>query len=114
MIQSINSKAELSVEATSYYSIAEYGKLLLGDKGFEFYCDRNIKRNIQIPWNEITCVSATVLFKKWIVRFCIHTKANGDFMFASKKAKQVLIICGNHIGKEHLVHSKTLLSRFRK
>ncbi|MDD6467148.1 MAG: DUF956 family protein [Erysipelotrichaceae bacterium] len=106
MIQSINTKAILTVDATSYLSIPQYGKLLIGDQGFEFYCDRNVRHNIQIPWNQITHIAVFIVCKKWIVRFCIYTHQNGEFWFASKQVKRVLNLCADFIGKENLVSFK--------
>ncbi|MFS1260867.1 DUF956 family protein, partial [Enterococcus lactis] len=41
MVQSINTKVDLTINATSYLGIAEYGKIMIGDKGFEFYNERD-------------------------------------------------------------------------
>lgn len=114
MVHSINTKAELSVEATSYYGLPEYGKLLLGNQGFEFFSDRDVRRNIQIPWKEISHISASVLFGKWIVRYCVYTKSAGTFSFASKKPKEVLTLAGKYIGADQLVYAKTLVSVIKK
>lgn len=111
MAQSINTKCILSVPATSYTQVTGYGKLLIGDKGFEFYSDRNPEMNIQIPWTEIKSTHSMVLFNKWINRYNIDTKENGVFGFASKEPKKVLRIIQDHIGKENMFRQKTITSR---
>ncbi|WP_155730330.1 DUF956 family protein, partial [Streptobacillus moniliformis] len=51
-----------------------YGKVLVGDKSFEYYNDRNVNDYIQIPWEEVEYIAAQVFFKRWITRFVIFTK----------------------------------------
>ena len=36
MAQSINTRVDVVVEATSYQGLTNYGKIMVGDKGFEF------------------------------------------------------------------------------
>ena len=75
MVQSMNTKVDYTVAATSYLGMANYGKVMIGDKAFEFYNEKNLKDYIQIPWEEIDYVMASVNFKgKWIPRFAIVTK----------------------------------------
>ena len=54
MAQSQNTKVEMTIKATSYHSLATYGDVLIGDKAFEFYNERNPEDFIQIPWDEIS------------------------------------------------------------
>ena len=69
MVQSLNTKVDLTVKATSYLGLANYGEVMVGDKAFEFYNEKNIRDYIQIPWEEVNCVMASVMFKgKWIPR----------------------------------------------
>ena len=43
--------------------MATYGNVrLLGNKAFEFYNERNPEDYIQIPWDEIDRVAASVMF----------------------------------------------------
>lgn len=63
MVQSLNTKVDLVVKATSYQGLTDYGKLMIGDKGFEFYNDRDASNFIQIPWEEVDYVIASVMFK---------------------------------------------------
>ena len=41
MVQSLNTKVDFTIEATSYLGIASYGKVMVGDKAFEFYNEKN-------------------------------------------------------------------------
>ncbi|MBU5595259.1 DUF956 family protein [Amphibacillus sp. MSJ-3] len=106
MIQSMNTKVELVIDATSHLGLPEYGKIITGDKGFEFYNDRNIQKYIQIPWEEVDYVVASILFKgKWIPRYAIQTKKNGKFIFSSKDPKRVLRAVRGYIDSDRIVQS---------
>ena len=84
MAQSINTRVDVVVEATSYQGLTNYGKIMVGDKGFEFFNTRNVNDYIQIPWEEVDYVIASVMFKgKKIPRYAIQTKINGTFSFSS-------------------------------
>ncbi|MCP0887387.1 DUF956 family protein [Ligilactobacillus sp. WILCCON 0076] len=115
MIESINSKVDLTIDATSYMGIAQYGKILVGNAGFEFYDDRDSNKYIQIPWEEVDLVIASVMFKgKWIPRYAIQTKRNGIFTFSSKKPKKVLRAIRNYISPDHMVRSMTFFQIIRR
>lgn len=89
MVQSINTKIDLTIDATSYLGVADYGKIMIGDKGFEFFNNRDARKFVQIPWEEVDYVIASVVFKgKWIPRYAIQTKKNGTYSFASKEPKR--------------------------
>lgn len=106
MIDSLNTKVDLTIKGTSFLGIADYGKIMIGDKAFEFYSDRDRRKFIQIPWNEVDYVIASVMFKgKWIPRYAIQTKKNGTFTFASKEPKKVLRTMRNYIDPEKMVKS---------
>jgi len=53
MVESLNTKADLVINATSHLGLTDYGKIMIGDKGFEFYDDRDANNYIQIPWGEV-------------------------------------------------------------
>ena len=63
MVQSLNKKVDLTINATSYLGMANYGKVLVGDEAFEYYNDKNVNDYIQIPWSEVTEIMASVMFK---------------------------------------------------
>ena len=91
MVESLNTKVDFVIDATSFSGLTDYGKIMIGDKGFEFYHGRDPRKFIQIPWEEVDYVVASVFFKgKWIPRYGIQTKKNGTFIFSSKKPKKVL------------------------
>ena len=62
MVQSLNKKVDLTINATSYLGMANYGKVLVGDEAFEYYNDKNVNDYIQIPWSEVTEIMASVMF----------------------------------------------------
>ncbi len=106
MAQSINTRVDVVVEATSYQGLKNYGKIMVGDKGFEFFNTRNVNDYIQIPWEEVDYVIASVMFKgKWIPRYAIQTKKNGTYTFASKEPKRVLRAIREYVDPDHMVQS---------
>ena len=91
-VESINTKAEFTCSGVSYHSIvAVVGKFMLGDKGFEFYNDRNVRDFIQIPWDNIEAAGANVHGRRVSRHFEIYTDA-GKFLFASKESGKILKI----------------------
>ncbi|HJG49456.1 DUF956 family protein [Limosilactobacillus ingluviei] len=108
MVESLNKKAELIAKGTYFTTFSAYGQIMIGDEGFEFYEDRNVQNFVQIPWDEIDLVVASLLFGgKWIPRFKIQTKRNGSFIFAAREPKRVLKAMTNHIDPNHVVRALT-------
>ncbi|MBO0455989.1 DUF956 family protein [Enterococcus hulanensis] len=106
MVQSINTKVDLTIDATSYLGVADYGKIMIGDKGFEFFNNRDARKFVQVPWEEVDYVIASVVFKgKWIPRYAIQTKKNGTYSFASKEPKKVLRAIREYVDPDHMVRS---------
>lgn len=106
MVKSLNTKVDLVVEATAFTGLGDYGKIMIGDKGFEFYNSRNHLKFIQIPWGEVDYIIASIIFKgKWIPRYAIKTKKNGTYSFASKEPKKVLRTIRNYVEAERIVRS---------
>lgn len=106
MVQSLNRNVDLVIDATSFTGIADYGRVMIGDKAFEFYNSRDSRKYIQIPWEEVDYVIASVLFKgKWIPRYAIRTKRSGTYIFSSKEAKKVLRTVRNYVDPNHMVYS---------
>ena len=98
MVQSLNKKVDLTINATSYLGMANYGKVLVGDEAFEYYNDKNVNDYIQIPWSEVTEIMASVMFKgKWIPRFAVVTKNNGNFIFSTRDNKKTLRAVRNYV-----------------
>ncbi|MDH6364419.1 hypothetical protein M2139_001442 [Enterococcus sp. PF1-24] len=106
MVQSLNTKVDLVIEGTAFTGLTDYGKIMIGDKSFEFYHDRDTRKYMQIPWEEVDYVLASVMFKgRWIPRFAIQTKKNGTYTFAAKDAKKVLRAIRNYVPSERMVQS---------
>ena len=106
MVQSLNTKVDLVVKATSYQGLTDYGKIMIGDKGFEFYNERDANKFIQIPWEEVDYVIASIMFKgKKIPRYAIQTKKNGTYSFSSKQPKEVLRAIREYVDPSHMVQS---------
>lgn len=106
MVQSLNTKVDFTIKATSYLGLANYGNIMVGDKALEFYNEKNVEDHIQIPWEEVKCVMASVLFKgKWIPRFAVVTKKNGNFTFSTRDNKALLRAVNKYIASENLVRS---------
>lgn len=115
MVQSINTKVDLVIEGTSFLGLTDYGKIMIGDRGFEFFNDRDVNKYIQIPWDEVNLVIASVMFKgKWIPRFAIETKKSGTYTFSSKKAKVVLRAINQYIDSDHIVQSLSFFQVIRR
>ena len=106
MVQSLNTKVDLVIDATAFTGISNYGKIMIGDKGFEFYNSRDSRKYIQIPWEEVDYVITSVMLKgKWIPRYAIRTKKNGTYTFASKEPKKVLRVVRNYVDENRIVRS---------
>lgn len=106
MVQSLNKKVDLTINATSYLGMVNYGKVLVGDEAFEYYNDKNVNDYIQIPWSEVTEIMASVMFKgKWIPRFAVVTKNNGNFIFSTRDNKKTLRAVRNYVDPNNMVRS---------
>lgn len=106
MVQSLNTKVDLVIDATAFTGLTDYGKIMIGNKGFEFYNNRDVHKFIQIPWEEVDYVIASVMFKgRWIPRYALQTKKQGTFTFSSKQPKKVLKEIRNYVEPSHMVQS---------
>lgn len=106
----MNTKVDMTIKATSYHGLAVYGDMMIGDKAVEFYNERNVEDYIQIPWEEIDHVAASVMAGgKWISRFAVFTKKNGHFSFSTRDNKKTLRAMRPYVGEENLVRSPNLL-----
>ncbi len=121
MAQSQNTKVEYVDKASFLNGLTKAGQVMLGDKAFEFYNDRNPEDYIQIPWEEIDYVSAEVIGKS-IPRFAIFIKeatpegsqrrvwkAQGHFTFSTKDNKACLRAIREHVPADRLLRSPNFL-----
>lgn len=115
MAASMNTRADLVTDAVFHQGLESYGKILIGDKGFEFYNDHHTEDYIQIPWQEVELVMASVYRKgKYIPRYAIQTKTNGVYSFSSKNALRVLKAINQYIPSDKIVRSMTVFQVFKR
>lgn len=115
MVQSINHKADFVTKATSFQGFDEYGQIMVGDQGLEFFSDRNVNKFVRIPWDEVDVVIASVLFKgKWIPRIAIRTKKDGTFQFAAREPKKLLHHINQYIPADRMYRSWTFFEVVKK
>ncbi|MBP3893110.1 MAG: DUF956 family protein [Atopobiaceae bacterium] len=107
MAQSMNTKVDLTIRATSFHSLTVYGDMMIGDKAIEFYNEKNVEDYVQIPWTEVDKVAAEVLFGKYIPRFAIMTKQNGNFSFSTRDNKKTLRAIREYVPADRMVKSTT-------
>ncbi len=106
MAQSQNSSVDLTIKATSFAGIGTYGDVMVGNKAFEFYNERNVEDYIQIPWEEVDYISAEVVGKK-ITRFAIFIKQGGHFAFSTRDNKKTLRAVREYVPEDRLLRSKS-------
>ena len=102
MVQSQNTKVDYTERASSLSGLTTYGDVMVGDRAFEFYNERNKEDFIQIPWDEVDYVAAEVLPGKKIARFAIFTKENGHFDFSTRDNKATLRAMREHLPEDLL------------
>ena len=106
MAQSMNSSVDFTVKASSFLGFTSYGNVMVGNRAFEFYNERNPEDNIQIPWDQIDHVAASVMFGgRLIPRFAIMTKENGNFTFSTRDNKATLRAINKYIPGDRLLRS---------
>lgn len=106
MAQSQNTKVDLTIPASSFSRLSSTGKIMIGDRAFEYYNDRNVEDYIQIPWSEVDHVAASVMFGgRLIPRFAVFTKQNGRYAFSARDNKKTLRTMRTYLGGEKLQRS---------
>ncbi|MDF7670622.1 DUF956 family protein [Orbaceae bacterium ESL0721] len=114
MVQSLNTRVDLTIKGTVFIGVSEYGEILIGDRAFEFYHHRDSRKYIQIPWHEVELVTASVLFGgRFIPRYAIKTKQSGTFHFASKDPKKVLKAIRCYIDGTQMVKAEGFFKRLK-
>ena len=116
MAQSLNTKVELTIKATSFMGLATYGDMMVGDRALEFYNERNREDFIQIPWDCVDHIAASVMNRdKTIARFAVFTTLNGNvFSFSTRDNKKTLRAIREHIGDDKLVRSPTFFGVLKR
>lgn len=126
MVQSLNTKTSTPFSAIAYVGLGSvYGKLLIGDKAFEFFNDANVEDSIQIPWDTIYHVEGVVSRNNKIGRqFVIvlnrqgKSKRQNHLRFSSKDSGKILKLVREQLGNEKVVKAptiiRTLISKFSR
>lgn len=114
MAQSQNTKVDLTLRATSFMGLAEYGNMMIGDRALEFYNERNVEDYIQIPWDQIDHIAASVMLGgRVIARWAVFVKGGSSYSFSTRDNRAALRAIRDHIGAEKLVRSATFLGVIR-
>lgn len=114
MAQSQNTKVDLTIPASSFSGLSSTGKIMIGDRAFEYYNDRNVEDYIQIPWSEVDHVAASVMFGGRLVpRFAVFTKQNGRYAFSARDNKKTLRAMRSYVGGEKLLRSPNFFDVLR-
>ena len=116
MAQSLNTKVELTIKATSFMGLATYGDMMVGDRALEFYNERNREDFIQIPWDCVDHIAASVMNRdKTIASFAVFTTINGHaFSVSTLDNKKTLRAIREHIGDDKLVRSPTFFGVLKR
>ena len=114
MAQSLNSKVDLTIKATSFAGLSSNGNVMVGNKAFEFYNERNVEDCIQIPWDTIDRVEASVLFNKSISRFVIFINEKTYFAFSTKDNKKTLRAIREYVPADRMRRSLSCWDVFNR
>lgn len=114
MAQSLNSKIDLTIKATSFAGLSSNGNVMVGNKAFEFYNERNVEDCIQIPWDTIDRVEASVLFNKSISRFVIFINEKTYFTFSTKDNKKTLRAIREYVPADRMLRSLSFWDVFKR
>lgn len=115
MAQSLNTKLDLTTRGTMFMGLSKYGDVMIGDRAFEFYNERNPEDYIQIPWTEVDHIAASVMFGgRLIPRFAIFTKQNGAFSFSTRGNKRTLRAIRTYVPADRLLRSPTFFGVIKR
>lgn len=104
VVQSQNTRVDMKMAGQCFMGLGSMGEIMIGDKAFEYYNTRNVHDYIQIPWDEIDYIAASV-YGRSIRRFAIFTKNNGHFTFGAKDNKALLRAVNKYIDSDKLLRS---------
>lgn len=105
MVQSQNSSVEYTCKVSSLQGLTSTGDLMVGNNALEYYNERNTQDYIQIPWDEIDYISASVYGKRHIARWAVFTKENGHFTFSAKNNREALRAIREHVDPNRMLRS---------
>ncbi|OFK24849.1 DUF956 family protein [Olsenella sp. HMSC062G07] len=107
----LDENVDLTIKAQSYLGLGSYGTISLGSHGIEYQSDANEQDYVQIPWGEVTRVSAPVMLKgRYLPRFTVHTRRDGSLAFSTRDNKRVLRAMRPYVGDDALVRETSLRS----
>ena len=117
MVQSLNTKTSTPFAAIAYVGLGSvYGKLLIGDKAFEFFNDANVEDAIQIPWDTIYHVEGVVSRSNKIGRQIVvvlnrqgNSKRQNHLRFSSKESGKILKLVREQLGNDKVVKAPTII-----
>ncbi|WP_338084816.1 DUF956 family protein [Lactococcus carnosus] len=117
MVQSLNTKTSTPFTAIAYVGLGSvYGKLLIGDKAFEFFNDANVEDAIQIPWDTIYHVEGVVSRSNKIGRQIVvvlnrqgNSKRQNHLRFSSKESGKILKLVREQLGNDKVVKAPTII-----
>ena len=109
MAQSQNTRVEYAERASFLSGLGTYGDVMVGDRAFEFYNERNRDDFVQIPWDEVDYVAAEVLPGKKISRFAIFIKDGNKFVFSTRNNKATLRAVREHVDASRIQRSPSFL-----
>src|SRR5574337_776519 len=117
MVQSLNTKTSTPFAAIAYVGLGSvYGKLLIGDKAFEFFNDANVEDSIQIPWDTIYHVEGVLHRNNKIGRQIVvvlnrqgNSKRQNHLRFSSKESGKILKLVREQLRSEEVVKAPTII-----
>ncbi len=114
MAQSLNTSVDLTIKASCFQGFTSTGQVMIGDKAFEFYNEKNVEKHIQIPWSEVDRVEASVWFNKSISRFVIFLKDDSYYSFSTRDNKKTLRAINQYIPSDKLLRSLNFWDIFKR
>ena len=114
MAQSQNTTVDLTIPATMFTGFSVTGSMMVGDRALEFYNERNVEDYIQIPWDQIDHVAASVMFRgRVIARWAVFTVGGANYSFSTRDNRAALRAVRDHIGGEKVLRSATFFGVIR-
>ena len=109
MVESLNTRADLAVDAIAYLGLPKYGKIMIGDNALEFFNNRNVADTMQFPWKSIKNVEGWVSRRGKVDKYFYIVLPNGHkIRFSSAETGKILKLIREQIGNDRVVRRKTL------